>query len=56
MSKLQITPLKFGIFEFYTLTLQNLNFTPYILGVFGFYFLKFEGVWVLHPKVLKFMM
>jgi len=33
---------------------QNLDFIRYILEVFGFYFLKFWGVWILHPKVLEF--
>jgi len=39
------------MFGFYTLTFQNLDFTSYILEGFEFYFLKFWGVWILHPKV-----
>ena len=43
------------MFEFYTPTFQNLNFILKILGVFEFYFLNFGSVWILYPKVSKFV-
>ena len=38
------------MFGFYTPTFQNLDFTSYVLKDFGFYFLKFWGIWILHPQ------
>ena len=50
----------FGVFGFYLLKFQNLDFNPWSLGVqgawilypnvskFKFYPLKFGGIWILH--------
>ena len=33
----------------------HFNNASYLLRVFEFYFLKFGSVWILHPKVLEFL-
>ena len=35
--------------------ISEFEFYPKILRVFGFYSLNFEGIWILHPKVLEFV-
>ena len=43
-AKLEIIPLKFGVFGFYTAKFQNLDFNPWSFGVFGFYILAFQNL------------
>ena len=49
--KFEFYPWRLGLFGFYTLTFQNLDFDSYIFWVFRFYPLKFESIWILHPKI-----
>ena len=45
VSEFRFYPLEFGMFGFYTLTFQNLDFTP----------LKFRVVWILHPQFMQLL-